>query len=199
MRDGKGAVERREPLVHSSLPIVPSTFSFSPLPSIPTSQSTPLGKVVNTEWLLKSFSSSPGPLYQNEVKCSAFDREMIFIAMQVKLIFTRKVLHLASFWKWGVLELRRQCPIRMTVKMICQLRLLDWKPDRCGAVTQEWGRGRGLAIPPPTMSMISGYLYGKQRERPKRLFPCPPIVFTQQLEILVLTLSATNYYSYLKE
>ena len=24
--------------------------------------------------------------------------------MQIKLIFTRKVLHLVSFWKWGVLE-----------------------------------------------------------------------------------------------
>ena len=28
-----------------------------------------------------------------------------FIHMQVKLIFTRKVVHLASFWKWGFLEL----------------------------------------------------------------------------------------------
>ena len=46
MHDGKGAVERREPLVHSSLPIVPTTFSFSPLPSLPMTQRTPLGKVV---------------------------------------------------------------------------------------------------------------------------------------------------------
>ena len=52
-----------------------------------------------------SFPSSPGPLYQNEVKCSAFDMEMFFNLMQVKLIFTRKVVHLASFWKWGFLEL----------------------------------------------------------------------------------------------
>ena len=37
--------------------------------------------------------SSPGPLYQNEVKCSAFDMELI----QIKLIFTRKVVYLASF------------------------------------------------------------------------------------------------------
>ena len=28
------------------------------------------------------FSSSPGPLYQNEVKYSAFDMELIFILMQ---------------------------------------------------------------------------------------------------------------------
>ena len=28
-----------------------------------------------------------------------------FILIQIKLIFTRKVVHLASFWKWGFLEL----------------------------------------------------------------------------------------------
>ena len=28
-----------------------------------------------------------------------------FILMQTKLIFTRKVVHLVSFWKWGFLEL----------------------------------------------------------------------------------------------
>ena len=34
--------------------------------------------------------------------------EMIFfILMQIKLIFTRKVVHLTSFWKWGFLELGR--------------------------------------------------------------------------------------------
>ena len=38
----------------------------------------------------RPFPSSPGRLYQNEVKCSAFD-------MEIKLIFTRKVVHLASF------------------------------------------------------------------------------------------------------
>ena len=28
-----------------------------------------------------------------------------FIPLHIKLIFTRKVLHLASFWKWEILEL----------------------------------------------------------------------------------------------
>ena len=55
--------------------------------------------------LNRPFPSSPEPLYQNEVKCSAFDMEMIFILMQIKLIFTRKIVHLASFWKWRCLEL----------------------------------------------------------------------------------------------
>ena len=53
----------------------------------------------------RSFPSSPGPLYQNEVKCSTYDMEVIFILKQIKLIFTRKVVHLASFWKWRFLEL----------------------------------------------------------------------------------------------
>ena len=54
----------------------------------------------------RPFPSSPGPLYGNEVKCSAFHMEMIFILMQIKLIFTRTVVHVASFWKWGFLELK---------------------------------------------------------------------------------------------
>ena len=49
------------------------------------------------------FPSSPGPLFQNESRWSA---------MQIKLIFTRKIVHLASFWKWGFLELGpRKWPI----------------------------------------------------------------------------------------
>ena len=52
----------------------------------------------------RPFPSSPRPLYQNEVKCPAFDMEMIFILMQIKL-FTWKVVHSVSFWKWGFLEL----------------------------------------------------------------------------------------------
>ena len=39
------------------------------------------------------FPSSTGPLYQNEVKCI----RRFFILMQKNLIFTRKLVHLASF------------------------------------------------------------------------------------------------------
>ena len=45
----------------------------------------------------RPFPSSHGPLCQNEVKCSAFDKEMIYDSHANKLIFTRKVVHLASF------------------------------------------------------------------------------------------------------
>ena len=50
----------------------------------------------------KCISSSTS---QNEVKCSTFMWKWFFILMQTKLISTRKVVHLASFWKWGFLEL----------------------------------------------------------------------------------------------
>ena len=48
-------------------------------------------------FMKRPFPSSPGPLFQNEGRCSAFDMEIIFNLMQMKLIFTRKVVHLASF------------------------------------------------------------------------------------------------------
>ena len=40
--------------------------------------------------LNRPFPSSSGPLYQNEVKCSAVDMEIIFILMQIKFIFTER-------------------------------------------------------------------------------------------------------------
>ena len=43
------------------------------------------------------FPFPPGPLIW----------KWFVMLMRIKLIFTRKVLHLASFWKWGVLELGR--------------------------------------------------------------------------------------------
>ena len=46
-------------------------------------------------------SSSHGPLYQNEVKFSAFDMEIIFHFHTNKLIFTRKAVHLASSFLTG--------------------------------------------------------------------------------------------------
>ena len=40
--------------------------------------------------LSKPFPSSPGPLYQNEVNCSAFDMEMIFHSCTNKTHFHDK-------------------------------------------------------------------------------------------------------------
>ena len=38
--------------------------------------------------------------------CKGLDIKMIFNSHAMKLIFTWKVLHLASFWKWEFLELK---------------------------------------------------------------------------------------------
>ena len=43
------------------------------------------------------FNVVKGPLFQNGGRCSAFDMENIFHSHANKLIFTRKVVHLASF------------------------------------------------------------------------------------------------------
>ena len=53
----------------------------------------------------RPFPSFPGPLYPNEVNCSVFKTEMIFHRIQIKLILKREVVHSASFWTWGFLEL----------------------------------------------------------------------------------------------
>ena len=42
--------------------------------------------------ILRPFPSSPGPLYQNEAKCSAFDIEMIFHSHAKKDIFSQERL-----------------------------------------------------------------------------------------------------------
>ena len=52
----------------------------------------------------RPFPSPSGSPYQNEVKCSVFDMEMIFHSHASKTLFHKKGVHLASFWKWGFLE-----------------------------------------------------------------------------------------------
>ena len=39
---------------------------------------------------ISRFPSFPGPLYQNEVKCPAFDWKWFVILMQIKLYFHKK-------------------------------------------------------------------------------------------------------------
>ena len=53
----------------------------------------------------KPFPSFPGPLYQNEVKCSAFDVETIFHPHANKTHFHKKGCALSLILKVRVLEL----------------------------------------------------------------------------------------------
>ena len=52
----------------------------------------------------RPFPSSKKSHFQSEAKCEAIDMKMIFHYDAIKLIFTTKVSHLASFWKWDFLE-----------------------------------------------------------------------------------------------
>ena len=60
---------------------------------------------VNKTYSKRLFPSCPQPLFQSEAECK--DIALIFFfsftLMQIKFIFTRRVLHLASFWKWEFL------------------------------------------------------------------------------------------------
>ena len=51
------------------------------------------------------FQVSPGLCIKTRLSAQPLIWKLFFILMQIKLIFTRKVVHLASFWKWGFLEL----------------------------------------------------------------------------------------------
>ena len=56
-------------------------------------------------YIYRPCPSSPGSLYENKVKCSAFDVEMIFHSHANKTHFTKNYVHLDSFWRCGFLEL----------------------------------------------------------------------------------------------
>ena len=62
-------------------------------------------KKVYVKMVNRPFPSYPGPLYQNEVQPLIW--KWFVTLIKVKLIFTREVVYLASFWKWGFLELGR--------------------------------------------------------------------------------------------
>ena len=56
--------------------------------------------------IIGHFRVPPGLCIKTRLSAQPLIWKWFFILMQIKLIFTRKVLHLASFWKWGFMELR---------------------------------------------------------------------------------------------
>ena len=56
-------------------------------------------------WWTHFCQTPPGLCITTRVSAQPLMWNWFFILMQVKLIFARKVVHLASFWKWGFLEL----------------------------------------------------------------------------------------------
>ena len=55
-------------------------------------------------WFNRPFPSSPGPLYQNEVKCSAFDMEMIFHSHAHKTHFLTEEMSFERLCTWPHFE-----------------------------------------------------------------------------------------------
>ena len=69
----------------------------------------------------RPFPSSPGPLYQNEVKCSAFDMEMIFHSHANKTHFHKKGWAFGLILKVKVFETRKW-PIAPPQSFLCMNR-----------------------------------------------------------------------------
>ena len=66
-----------------------------------------LGKKALSFSLNRPFPSSPEPLYQNEVKCSAFDMEMIFHSHANKTHLQKEVCALGLILKVRVFGTRK--------------------------------------------------------------------------------------------
>ena len=64
-------------------------------------------KACQVSYLLyqQAISKFPGPMFQNEVKCSAFDMEIILHSHANKTHFHKKGCAPTLIWKWGFLEL----------------------------------------------------------------------------------------------
>ena len=54
-----------------------------------------------TDVFNRPFPGTPGLCFKTRLSAQPLICKWFFILMQIKLIFTRKVVHLASFWKWG--------------------------------------------------------------------------------------------------
>ena len=61
---------------------------------------------INKLTLIGHFRVPLGLCFKMRVGAQPLIWKSFFILMQIKLIFIRKVVHLASFWKWGFLDLR---------------------------------------------------------------------------------------------
>ena len=72
--------------------LTPPPPAASPNPGTP---GTPIGH----------FQVPPGLCFKTKVGVQPLKWKSFFILMQITLVFTRMVVHLASFWKWEFLEL----------------------------------------------------------------------------------------------
>ena len=123
------------------------------------------------------------PLFQSNSKCKATDMKMIFILMQIKLIFTRRVLHLALFWKWEVLELRNR-PFFIEHRLECcrvtfnyiTIRLCFqncWKSQTC-ALRKNWMDPKALKSRVPSSWFLGKKMWFSSHPGAKVMCQGPP-------------------------
>ena len=76
-------------------------------------------QIMTPQHIKGPFLSCHKPLFQIKAKCKVTD-------MKIKLILTRKVLHLAAFWRWEFLELGNglKATLRRRVMQINKVNLL---------------------------------------------------------------------------
>ena len=83
-------------------------------------------------------SEFPGSLYENKVKCSAFDVEMILHSHENKTHFTKNYVRLDSFWRWGFLELGSGSLVAIFLMLRSDL---PWVPEvfpACGEAASHY-------------------------------------------------------------
>ena len=87
-----------------------SDFKISYPPSLGLSFPYPFNSNIDItihfhEKLIGHFRVPSGLRIKTRLSAQLLIWKWFFILIQIKLIFTRKVVNLASFWKWGFLEL----------------------------------------------------------------------------------------------
>ena len=80
------------------------------------------------------FRVPPGLCFKTRVDARPLIWKSFFILMQIKLIFTREIEHLASFWMWGFLELGSGLLCRIGVVSTFTLsRMSEVKKNHCSS------------------------------------------------------------------
>ena len=78
-----------------------------------------------------------------------------FIVSQIKLIYTRKIVHLASFWKWGYLELRSGLLTFATLDTRRRLGQVNFRKDFWDCYWGQEKRKNGLVTIPEVFAKFN--------------------------------------------
>ena len=85
--------------------------------------------------LIDHFRVLAGLCFRTRVGAQPLTWKSFFILMQIKLIFKRKVVHLALFWKWGFLELGSGL---LSALCVIGFKLAAWCVNGHSSVMRDW-------------------------------------------------------------